>query len=693
MDSRRGARPESEISIVAPNEDDLIDAAIALGDEHKKFLGLMPREGYRVAAQKGTLMVVRNDHGVMAYALYRISGQYVKITHLCVSGKARGQGLARRLINAISERHGDRIAITLKCRSDFPANAMWPHLGFKLQGETTGRSKERKKLSIWRLDHGYPDLFSSGGQPGPLKVMIDLNVFADIESSYERDEFAESGALVGDWLADQIELVISTRLRREIENHPDIAERNRQITAANKYPTLRKGKREIERIVGWITELVAQHGGLDLSRDENDISDVNYLAEAYLAGISVIATRDGNFIKWAMLVSEQTEVRVMRPAEVAVYVDELAHDQRYRPAQLQSTEYTLRRVRSGDAGLESFLNRSLGEKKSTYLGLVHRLLADGRHWNCQILRDPESRVIAFYVAGRVGNHLVVPLLRVQADRHDETVVRQLVFYIRNSARRDGLSMIRITDPVPTPLLKQAMQDDGFIERQGHWAAFVLSVCGPASLVEEKLAAAASGVSLDHEGLLPRMPASIAADRERRYWPAKITDSDLPNFLVPIKPVWSSELFGFPEILMPRGNVLGMSREHVYYRSPQPRREVAPGRILWYVSGSRGRDGVMAVIGCSRLEEVVVGKSTELHRRFQHLGVWKREQIIESGKDGTALALRFADTEIFDTFVPLSVLKELAEEYNQNLVLIAPQKITADLFAAIYREGQSGHAGT
>ena len=102
---------------------------------------------------------------------------------------------------------------------------------------------------------------------------------------------------------------------------------------------------------------------------------------------------------------------------------------------------------------------------------------------------------------------------------------------------------------------------------------------------------------------------------------------------------------------------------------------------------------MAVIGCSRLEEVVVDKSTELHRRFQHLGVWKRDKIIESGKDGTALALRFADTEIFDTFVPLGVLKGLAEEYNQNLVLIAPQKITADLFAAIYKEGQSGHART
>jgi hypothetical protein len=85
--------------------------------------------------------------------------------------------------------------------------------------------------------------------------------------------------------------------------------------------------------------------------------------------------------------------------------------------------------------------------------------------------------------------------------------------------------------------------------------------------------------------------------------------------------------------------------------------------------------------------------TELHSRFQHLGVWKKEQIIASGKDGTALALRFADTEIFDTPVSLELLRRLAGEYDQGLSLVSPQKIKADLFAAIYREGQSGHART
>ena len=107
---------------------------------------------------------------------------------------------------------------------------MWLHLGFKLQGETTGRSKERKKLSIWRLDHGYPDLFSSGGQPGPLKVMVDLNVFADIESSYERDEsmqspgrWLETGWLIRSNSSYQRGCVVKSRtilmMRKEIGNY------------------------------------------------------------------------------------------------------------------------------------------------------------------------------------------------------------------------------------------------------------------------------------------------------------------------------------------------------------------------------------------------------------------------------------------------------------------------------------------
>ena len=75
------------------------------------------------------------------------------------------------------------------------------------------------------------------------------------------------------------------------------------------------------------------------------------------------------------------------------------------------------------------------------------------------------------------------------------------------------------------------------------------------------------------------------------WPVKIVDSDLPSYLVPIKHAWSSDLFGVPQTMTPRPNMLGLSREHVYYRSPIPRTP-APARLVWYVTDApRGGVGL------------------------------------------------------------------------------------------------------
>jgi len=49
-----------------------------------------------------------------------------------------------------------------------------------------------------------------------LRVAIDLNVFLDLESSSDRRGVAESRALTDDWLADQIELVVTAELAAEL---------------------------------------------------------------------------------------------------------------------------------------------------------------------------------------------------------------------------------------------------------------------------------------------------------------------------------------------------------------------------------------------------------------------------------------------------------------------------------------------
>jgi hypothetical protein len=169
------------------------------------------------------------------------------------------------------------------------------------------------------------------------------------------------------------------------------------------------------------------------------------------------------------------------------------------------------------------------------------------------------------------------------------------------------------------------------------------------------------------------------------WPAKITDSELPSYLIPIKHIWSADLFGVPKTLLPRPDKLGLSREHVYYRSPRPQVEQAPARLMWYVTDSPP-NGLAAVIGCSRLEEVVRDTPTALYNAYRHLGVWPKDQITRAAHNGQALALRFTDTEIFSRQVSLRRLHQLAAQDGKKLSLRSPQKISPNLFAAIYQEG-------
>lgn len=176
--------------------------------------------------------------------------------------------------------------------------------------------------------------------------------------------------------------------------------------------------------------------------------------------------------------------------------------------------------------------------------------------------------------------------------------------------------------------------------------------------------------------------------ERVWWPAKLIDTALPSFIAPIRPRWSTELFDVPAMLLPRDDVLGISREHVYYRSSGHRGESVPARILWYVSeGTSGQQGKM-VIGCSRLDEVVIDDPDTLFSRFEHLGVYGHAEVRDAADgSGKAMALRFSDTEIFPVQVTHARVTALAKRLGLRWVPpMQLSKISNSLFQAVYEEG-------
>jgi GNAT superfamily N-acetyltransferase len=648
----------------------------------------MPTGAFWQAASSGTLMAAISEGRLVGYALYSLPRQVVRLTHLCVISEMRGYGIAKKLIDEISKLHCDRLGIVLRCRKDFEANNIWPHLGFEFMGEVPGRSRKRLPLCIWRRDHGHPDLFSTIESLGVLQVVLDLNVFVDIEEPDKRSGAIESAALTEDWLTDQVELVVTSELSRELDRIEPELERLRQKKAARRYHTLPSHGGALDATAQRITAQVARTRGIDLSIHLSDISDVRHLAEASLSGVTVLATRDEAFLQWSADVIDVSGVRVMRPADVILHVDELSRAQAYRPAEFLDTDYYLSPVRSrSDAQLISFLNEPGGERKSAYMARVHNLAAQGRHWDRMLLHSPRGEPIAFYVAGTRDSEMSVPILRAKNSNIETTIIRQMLALFRRQALKDKVPIVRVSDPALSRSCERALRENGFLNVGGDWIAFVVPVCADSASVDKIVTQAAQKIGLTIPKLCPNLSSVVAADLERTLWPAKIIDSELRSYLIPIRTGWASDLFGVPHTLMPRSSRLGMSCEHVYYRSPRPRVEYAPARLIWYATQSNG--GLGAVIGCSRLEEVVSDKPAALYQQFRHLGVWRREQLEAAASSDRALALRFADTELFDQNVSLDRLRVLAARERQGLSLRSPQKISAQLFAAIYQEGHPG----
>lgn len=159
----------------------------------------------------------------------------------------------------------------------------------------------------------------------------------------------------------------------------------------------------------------------------------------------------------------------------------------------------------------------------------------------------------------------------------------MLFLLKRQGRECGADVVRITDPSPSLLAQAAAGDDGFFSHDGELSALLADVCGTPNEVGGTAQRIARDLFLEEPELQPGLPAEVASTVERAWWPAKVMDSLMPSFLVPIEPHWSTELFNVPAMLLPRSDLLGISREHVYYRSPGRRGESAPARLLWYMS--------------------------------------------------------------------------------------------------------------
>jgi ribosomal protein S18 acetylase RimI-like enzyme/predicted nucleic acid-binding protein len=634
------------------------DAVLRLHRSSKATLGPMPTEGFKDRIAAGTLTVATLDEKVVGYVLYDLPRDRVKVVHLCVSKAARRRGVARALVNDLRARHAQRRGIQAHCRRDFvEASATWEALGFRPERDRPGRSLSGHLITIWWLDFGHDDLFSLS--PGLRDLAaLDQSVYEDIVTG--RAGGSESRRLLDDWLGEYVEFCVTDEVHRESNRCEDPAMRQQLLMPIS-------GWRHVARGVKPSDNVVARVGGLAASAG---LGDHRHVALALEGGAAYFVTRDDDLLAGADGIYDEYKIRILRPEWLIRELDRIRRHDSYEPVALHATRY--REVHLTDARKDEFirvlLNSANGERKTQLDARVRESLAAADTDTIQVILDANDRLVAGTAFRVIGDQIAIRLARVRgADKASRAIGRQILGQIRTEAARRRIVSVVLEDRHPSPALMAGLEAEGFRESPNSWRCTL-------------------NFGLDTAVISDPWSASR---RELDNWPAKVVGSGIATFLVPIEATFAEQLFDSAmaaETLFGRETRLGLSREHVYYRSPRTARFLrGPARVLWYVKASRTRGWAGGIRATSYLEEVVIGRPRTLFSRYEHLGAWELNQVLSVAHNGEVMALRVTNSEPFERYMAVDELRSAYQQYGVGLQLQGPAKVPEHMFCLIYAQ--------
>lgn len=305
---------------------------------------------------------------------------------------------------------------------------------------------------------------------------------------------------------------------------------------------------------------------------------------------------------------------------------------------------------------------------------------------------------------QIDGQIVVPILRVRQAQICQYVAKYLVNNVVLIASAENRSTIRVNDEYLSEKVVAALNESGFFQIQDGWAKITLQEVLD---VNETVTQLSNSVWPDYVknplsdivlALQSAPNQSVLLEIEKRLWPLKIEEADIPAFIVPIRPIWAMHLFDVDiagQDLFGGELSLILNAENVYYRKSFPKVLSAPGRLLWYVSAGKMRyQGSMYIKACSYLDEVEIGKPKQLFSKYKKLGVYKWKDVYNEVADGDLnkeiMAFKFSKTEIFKHPIHLSKLQAIwkAEGKNFNNA-VSPLSIDKNRFLSLYNLGMKG----
>jgi GNAT superfamily N-acetyltransferase/predicted nucleic acid-binding protein len=694
---------EVNVLEVQPNSLEYL-AVVALADKYRSSLGFLPRQAYEDYAKSGTILAAQLAESTIAgYLLYRETPRYsrISVVHLCVDAPYRGLGVAKKLFEYLRRAAAEWPEITLLCRRDYQLNEFWERLGFQYSGEKKGRGRKQAILSEYRY-HLQHDLFglSRGsaitGASNKIKAVIDANVFYQMETDDGQHP------LQADWLLDDVDLFVTPELTGEINRSSDSKQRLRNLDFVRTFPyiseaqTDREGQEQIYQL---LKARLASH-----NPRPQDESDLRHLTYSIVGKADFFITKDGLLReKLGEDVRRHYGVTILRPEELIIKIDEYVNHADYRSDSLAGSSIEVHQIRSDEISVMiRHFHRIAGEKQSHFRDRLSVFLNQPLRYQAMVITGQENELWGLLIVERSSPHrLDIPIFLLVDPSRMAALASHLLTWLTEVAVSEDRNLVCLQSAY-TKLEADALENAGFHYCDHNWC----KACGKGVFTIEQLGDFVLNLRERHPAqaqLLDEIAKKLAQasntkdvklvlDAERLLWPLKISEVEVPCYIVPIRPRWAMDLF---DTNLGKGTLFGSDTslafrmDNVYYRSAVQNLPTAPARILWYVSQDphRRHDGLSAVRACAYVDEVQTGSPKEIFGRFRKLGVYSWVDLMRSTEGRhteRVLAFQFGMTELLKQPVSLALLKEIL---GRKSAPQAPIKITADQFLDIYKLGQ------